>query len=181
LNFIAKILLLKVFSRYFDIKFLILDCFKPKAYFFKMNNSGTSIQDTSLEGKQFLIVDDDPIIRMVMGSMFKKWHNTFVEMAVDGEQALEKLKQAYFDLIIMDLQMPVLNGYQTAKAIRGGVCGEFYKKIPIIAVTADLSEVAKSQTLLMDNVLTKPFNNDSLQTAIRNCLFSEPNMSRKMG
>lgn len=122
-------------------------------------------------------MDDDPIIRMVMSSMFKKWQNTTVEMANDGSQALEKLRQSYFDLIIMDLHMPVLNGYQTAKAILGGVCGEFYKNIPIIAITADLSEIGKTQSEIMDNVLTKPFNNDSLHSAIHRCLFSELHLS----
>ena len=142
-----------------------------------MNNSNPADPTFNLEGKQFLIVDDDPIIRMVMSSMFKKWQNTTIEMVNDGSQALKKLQQSYFDLIIMDLNMPVLNGYQTAKAIREGFCGEFYKKIPIIAITADLSEMAKTQTVLMDNVLTKPFNNESLHTAIHGCLFSEMRLS----
>ena len=77
----------------------------------------------------------------------------------------------------MNLHMPVLNGYQTAKAIREGVCGELYKNIPIIAITADLSEIGKSKTEIMDNVLTKPFNNDSLHSAIHRCLFSEMHLN----
>ena len=92
-----------------------------------MNNSKTNNPSFKLEGKRFLIVDDDPIIRMVMKSMFKNWDHISIEMVMDGEQALEKLKHSFYDLVIMDLQMPVLNGYQTAKAIRGGECGEFWQ------------------------------------------------------
>ena len=142
-----------------------------------MNNSNLAHPTFNLEGKQFLIVDDDPIVRMVMNSMFKKWQNTTIEMVNDGSQALEKLQKSYFDLIILDLHMPVLNGYQTAKAIREGVCGDFNRNIPIIAVTADLSDIGKTQTEFMDNVLTKPFDNESLHMAIHGCLFSEIGMS----
>ncbi|WP_339924794.1 response regulator [uncultured Cyclobacterium sp.] len=142
-----------------------------------MNNSNLAHPTFNLEGKQFLIVDDDPIVRMVMNSMFKKWQNTTIEMVNDGSQALEKLQKSYFDLIILDLHMPVLNGYQTAKAIREGVCGDFNRNIPIIAVTADLSDIGKTQTEFMDNVLIKPFDNESLHTAIHGCLFSEMRMS----
>ncbi|EPR68659.1 response regulator [Cyclobacterium qasimii] len=142
-----------------------------------MNNSNPANPTFNLEGKQFLIVDDDPIIRMVMSSMFKKWQNTTIELANDGSQALKKLQDSYFDLIIMDLNMPVLNGYQTAKAIREGECGDFYKKIPIIAITADLSEMAKTQTEIMDRVLTKPFDYESLEIAIQRCLFSDMRLS----
>ena len=111
-----------------------------------MNNSKTNNPSFKLEGKRFLIVDDDPIIRMVMKSMFKNWDHISIEMVMDGEQALEKLKHSFYDLVIMDLQMPVLNGYQTAKAIRGGECGELRKNIPILAVTADLSDMARTKS-----------------------------------
>lgn len=144
-----------------------------------MNNSESSNSSFKLEGKRFLIVDDDPIMRMVIKSMFKNWEHITIETVMDGEQALEKLKHSFFDLIIMDLQMPVLNGYQTANAIRSGECGELRKNIPILAVTADLSDMAKTESTQMDYVLIKPFDLEKLETAILHCLMPGDQLNKQ--
>ncbi|MDO6440148.1 response regulator [Cyclobacterium sp. 1_MG-2023] len=144
-----------------------------------MNNSNTNNSSFKPEDKRFLIVDDDPIMRMVMKSMFKNWDHITIEIVMDGEQALEKLKHSFFDLIIMDLQMPVLNGYQTAKAIRSGECGELRKNIPILAVTADLSDRAMTKSSQMDYVLIKPFDLEKLETAILHCLMPGEQLNKR--
>ncbi|WP_339902041.1 response regulator [uncultured Cyclobacterium sp.] len=135
-----------------------------------MNNSKSNNFSLEFEGKRFLIVDDDPIIRMVMKSMLKNWDHIIIDMASDGKQALELIKQSYYDLVIMDLQMPVLSGYQTAEAIRSGACGELRKNTPLLAVTADLSDMAKTKSSQMNYVLIKPFDLEKLETAILYCL-----------
>lgn len=144
-----------------------------------MNNSKPNHPSFNFQGKQFLIVDDDPIMRMVMKSMFRNWENTSIDMAIHGEQALEKLKHSYYDLIIMDLQMPVLNGYQAADAIRKGKCGELRKNIPILAITADLTDTVRTKTSQMDYVLIKPFDLRMLESAILHCLMPGGQLEKK--
>lgn len=140
-----------------------------------------NLNNLSFKGKdkRFLIVDDDPIMRMVMKSMFKNWEHITIEMVMDGQQALEKLKHSFFDLIIMDLQMPVMNGFQTANAIRNGECGELRKNIPILAVTADLSDMVKTRSSQMDYVLIKPFDLEKLEAAILHCLMPGEQLNKR--
>jgi len=129
-----------------------------------------------LRGKQLLIVDDDPVIRMIMKSMFNKWQNTCFDFAINGLEALDKLQKSCFDLILMDLQMPVLDGFETARSIRDGVCGAIYQQIPIIAMTADICERARSQPSDMNRILTKPVNDETLYSAIDSCLSLRPRL-----
>ncbi|MDN3687674.1 response regulator [Cyclobacterium jeungdonense] len=122
-----------------------------------------------LGGKRLLIVDDDPVIRLIMKATFKAWQNTGFDMAVNGAAALEQLKTPGYDLILMDLQMPVLDGYETTHAIRSGHCGSEYQKIPIIAITADLSEIARAKCLRVgiDEFLSKPVDGSTLYATIQ--------------
>jgi len=103
-----------------------------------------------------LIVEDDVIIRMVIEkfSMRKGWK---VVLAEDGLAALDVYPMQDFDVIIMDCQMPGLDGYKTTKAIRQlerlrGI------RTPIIAMTAEASNEAREACLNagMDDYLTKP-------------------------
>jgi CheY-like chemotaxis protein len=141
-----------------------------------MNSNNTVGSGFDLGGRQLLIVDDDPVIRMIMKSMFNKWQNTCFDFAINGLEALEKLQKSCFDLIVMDLQMPVLDGFETAKAIREGVGGAIYKQIPIIAMTADICERVRIQSSDMNSILTKPVNDETLYLAINSCLFLRPNL-----
>jgi CheY-like chemotaxis protein len=135
-----------------------------------MSNNNGIVSGFDLRGKQLLIVDDDPIIRMIMRSMFNKWQNTFFDFAINGLEALDKLQKSCFDLIVMDLRMPVLGGFEAAKAIREGVCGEIYQQIPIIAMTSDICEKDKNHSLNMNHILTKPITDETLYLAINSCL-----------
>lgn len=105
---------------------------------------------------KLLIVEDDPIIRMVLErfSMRKAWK---VILAEDGKVALEAFRNQGFDVIIMDCQMPILDGYQTTEEIRR-LESQRGIHTPIIALTAnDLTGVR--ETCLeagMDDYLTKP-------------------------
>jgi CheY-like chemotaxis protein len=112
-----------------------------------------SRQEKSLK---LLIVEDDEIIRMVIGkfSIRKGWN---VVLAEDGNAALDAYQKQDFDVIIMDCQMPVLDGYKTTGAIRQ-LEGQSGTYTPIIAMTANAGEGFR-QTCLnagMDDYLTKP-------------------------
>ncbi len=86
-----------------------------------------------LEKKKILIVDDAEINRVLMGHFFKHVP-TLLEFASSGEQALTKISQHTFDLILMDLQMKGMSGVDAIKAIRGAQ-SENAKHTQIVAIT----------------------------------------------
>ncbi|MCH7412273.1 response regulator [Belliella sp. R4-6] len=126
-----------------------------------------------LGGKIILIVEDNPVNQLVMKSILKKWANTKFIIANHGLEAVEILNKEKIDLILMDLQMPEMDGYEATTAIRNGVCGEDNKNIPIIAVTADATEKAKNRVIEvgMDDYLTKPIDSEDLYSKIKKCFY----------
>ena len=121
-----------------------------------------------LHGKSILVVEDNAINQMVIKMITKKWLNTSVVYANNGQEGLEILQQQHFDIILMDLQMPIMNGYEATIAIRNGEAGEANTNIPIIAVTADVMETTKIRVkeIGMNTYLSKPLKNDVLFDAV---------------
>lgn len=114
---------------------------------------GNSSEEKSLK---LLIVEDDEIIRMVIGkfSIRKGWK---VVLAEDGNAALDAYQKQEFDVIIMDCQMPVLDGYKTTGVIRQ-LESQSGTHTPIIAMTANALEGFRETCLHagMNDYLTKP-------------------------
>lgn len=133
----------------------------------------TFSNEFDLKEKNILVVEDNPVNQMVMKSILKKWKNTSFDTAFNGIEALQKLKENKFDLILMDLQMPEMDGYEATLAIREGQCGEENKNIPIIAVTADATDKAKNKVyeVGMDDYLTKPVDKDLLFEQVSKALW----------
>lgn len=125
-----------------------------------------------LKGKSILVVEDNAINQMVIKMITKKWLNTSVVYANNGQEGLEALQSQSFDIILMDLQMPVMDGYEATIAIRNGEAGEHNRNIPIIAVTADVMEETKRRVkeIGMDFYISKPLKNDSLFEVISNLI-----------
>jgi CheY-like chemotaxis protein/HPt (histidine-containing phosphotransfer) domain-containing protein len=94
--------------------------------------------------------------RELVGSMLTKLGHNFVT-AENGAEAVEKLKSDHFDMVFMDLQMPVMNGYDTTRKIREELNLD-HDDLPIIALTAHAlpEEIAKCFESGMDDFLTKP-------------------------
>ena len=117
-----------------------------------------------LQGKTILVVEDNAMNQMVIKMITKKWLNTTVEFANNGEEGLKKLTENDYDIILMDLQMPVMDGYEATIAIRNGEAGEHKKEIPIIALTADVMESTKTRVIEigMNKYLSKPVDKDTL-------------------
>ncbi|NDP28889.1 MAG: response regulator [Flavobacterium sp.] len=122
-----------------------------------------------LKGKSILVVEDNSINQMVIKMITKKWLNTTVVFANDGKEGLDALKSSQFDIILMDLQMPVMDGYEATIAIRNGEVGEHNRTIPIIAVTADVMETTKERVkeIGMNHYLSKPIKNEVLYEAVK--------------
>ena len=116
------------------------------------------IQTSSLS---VLLVDDDNINRLAANTLLTQRGHKVVE-AEDGRQALEKLFSNEFDIILMDIHMPELDGIEATKIIRASK--ESYKNIPIIGLTASVMSDEKDHYLQegMNNVVEKPVSIDHL-------------------
>jgi len=118
-------------------------------------------QKISLSGNRILVVEDQVINREIATELLKMSGAT-VESAMDGKEALEKFTASvpgYYNLILMDIQMPIMNGYEAARAIRSSNHSQA-KDIPIIAMTADAftEDVSRALAAGMNEHIAKPIN-----------------------
>ncbi len=111
-----------------------------------------------LADTRVLLVEDNRMNQLVIRKFLEKWE-VRVEIAENGLEAIEKLRVRPFDLILMDLQMPRMDGYKTARHIRFNMEAPA-KNIPIVALTAsDMPDVRrKVLEAAMDDLITKPFD-----------------------
>jgi CheY-like chemotaxis protein len=118
---------------------------------------------SKLEGV-VLVVEDNPINQLVLKSMLKKL-NLDVVIAADGVIALEILENNSFDIVLMDMHMPNLDGLSTTKIIRERA---HWKKLPIIAITANVMEddVNACFKAGMDDYLSKPIEFELLEQVL---------------
>ncbi|WP_428223556.1 response regulator [Flavobacterium sp.] len=113
-----------------------------------------------------LIVEDNPINMLLANKMIHKiLPNSKILEAINGEVAMDLLKKNAVDLVLLDIQMPVKNGYETIVDIRAQ---ENLKNLPVIALTAGImkNEKQKCLDLGMNNYISKPINLNELKGAI---------------
>lgn len=113
-----------------------------------------------------LLVEDNPINILLANKILNKiYPNSEIFKAENGEIALEILAKNKVDIVLLDIQMPIKNGYETAFEIR---LNEKTKNIPIIALTAGIMESEKQKCLEagMDDYISKPYKLLELQTII---------------
>ncbi len=125
--------------------------------------------DSAPSRGRVLVAEDNPINQRVAGILLTKLGYT-PDLAADGKQALEKLQQQDYDIILMDCQMPVMDGFEAAAAIRALSNGR--SRIPIIAVTANVLAGQREKCLAagMDDYIPKPINREVLENAIQKFL-----------
>tara|TARA_R110002096_G_scaffold386418_2_gene580312 strand:- start:15317 stop:17716 length:2400 start_codon:yes stop_codon:yes gene_type:complete len=125
-----------------------------------------------LEGIKILVAEDNPLNQFIMRKVLGTWNISGFHIAENGEDALNAFKAEDFDIILMDLQMPIMDGYEACTKIRSGEAGEEKKNIAKIAVTADVSEKAKQRVkeLGMNDYVTKPFTAQVLLEKVKGCL-----------
>jgi CheY-like chemotaxis protein/nitrogen-specific signal transduction histidine kinase len=114
-----------------------------------------------------LVAEDNNLNALLLTKLFKKWHIDYV-IAKNGQELLDIYSERDFDLILMDLQMPVLDGYDTTRAIRK-MHNSDKSIIPIIALTAFAqSEVSdKTERYKMNGYISKPFNVNQLHKLLK--------------
>ncbi len=116
--------------------------------------------------KHILVVEDNPNTQKLACAILKR-HGYMSTVAADGEKAVKALLEEDYDLVLMDMQMPVLDGYQATKKIRA-----FNTDVPIVAVTAHALSNDRHKCLKAgcDDYIAKPFDQESLMAIIKNNL-----------
>jgi two-component system CheB/CheR fusion protein len=113
--------------------------------------------------KKILVVEDMPLNQFLIKIILMDF-DFEVEMANNGQQAIDKLEKETFDLVLMDLQMPILNGFEATEHIRQTM----KLRLPIIALTADVTsvDVEKCKNLGMNDYISKPIDEKLLLSKI---------------
>lgn len=128
------------------------------------------------EEKRILVVDDDATNRLVVRVLMERRGYNVVE-AASGHDALDIIEKNDFDVILMDLSMPRMDGFETTRRMRGGA--RIGPSMPIFALTAHTarSNVEKCLSAGMNGVLPKPFDShraDQLLTLINSPIDQSP-------
>jgi len=118
-----------------------------------------------LNSARILLVEDNAVNQLVAQKMLANWACT-VDLAQNGQIALDMLDAHPYSLVFMDLQMPVMGGIEAAKRIRASLAA--YSQIPIVAMTAHSSDehIKECQQAGMDDHLSKPIDRDRLQAML---------------
>ena len=143
------------------------------------NDADTVPMNELSEGRRILVVEDDRLNQIAMQKQLEAIGHR-VEVVADGQQALAQLALDEFDCILMDIQMPVMNGVEAAKSIRAASALRDKQSIPIIAVTAYAGEEYRDQFLEagMDAYLAKPVDRQDLNAVLAQVLLDSGRGSR---
>ncbi|SEN83886.1 PAS domain S-box-containing protein [Mucilaginibacter gossypiicola] len=133
----------------FAINFTI----SPEAIVAKPLVTPVDTESNNLQGMNILVVDDNKMNLMIAGKFLKRW-NAHVQEALNGQIAVDLVNHNAYDIIIMDLQMPVMDGFEATAVIK-----QAWPNLPIIALTADAMPETYQKALAagMVDYLTKPF------------------------
>ena len=137
------------------------------------NIEGTEIvteETVDFAGKRLLLVEDNELNREIACEILRE-EGFEIDEAADGVIAVEMVRKApagYYDLILMDIQMPRMNGYEAARTIRS-MKGDERSEIPIIAMTANAFEEDKKAALDagMNDDIGKPIDIKKLNHALK--------------
>ena len=145
-----------------------------KFHVFRKKKSG---EEKSLDGIRVLVAEDNELNREIAISMFENMHIA-AEAVENGKLAVECVKErgaGYFDVILMDVRMPVMDGHAAARAIRA-LPDERMSQVPIIAMTANAFEedVLAAKEAGMDAYVSKPVDGKSLLSAIEAVIPARP-------
>lgn len=133
---------------------------------------------TELSGLNVLLVEDNLVNQKVAAAFLNKLSVKSV-IAKDGEDALQKMKIQAFDLVLMDCQMPVMDGFAASEAIRQGQAGDKNRQVPIIALTANVMQEDQNRcfTAGMNGFIGKPIKLQQLSSEMERVLQQQQNAS----
>ncbi|HPD65099.1 MAG TPA: response regulator [Bacteroidia bacterium] len=137
-----------------------------------------SVKEEDWTNYHVLLVEDNKINQLLALKVLKNW-GLNIDVAENGKIATEMVRKKSYDIILMDLQMPVMNGYEATKVIRE----EFNLKIPIIAMTASAMRDELESCIYqgMNDYITKPFQPNELYNLLDHWFKTKDKMQMAIG
>jgi protein-histidine pros-kinase len=138
------------------------------------DNSATRSPDTQeASNGVILVADDDLVTRLVMQNILQQ-AGYQADLAANGREAISALEARHYDLVVIDCNMPLMNGFEATRHIRNAASGQINTAIPVIAVTGLTSEAdqRRCRDAGMDTWVSKPVDATTLVDAIEHCLGS---------
>jgi two-component system, sensor histidine kinase and response regulator len=128
-------------------------------------------RDAALEGARVLLAEDNAVNQLLTRRMLEKL-GAAVTIAENGAAAIQALATGRFDAVLMDCQMPVVDGYAATRRIRDGEAGAEAATLPIVALTAHALSGHRAECLAagMNDYLTKPIDADALRALLTELL-----------
>jgi PAS domain S-box-containing protein len=132
----------------------------------KPTSTAQSIYELQDPSSRILVAEDNRVNQIVLSNFLEKW-GLQADFVMNGLEALEKIQTTTYKLVLMDLQMPEMDGYTASKAIRN-LDGHYYQDVPIIALTASAMVEIKEKAAEygMNDYISKPFSPDELKEKI---------------
>ncbi len=124
-------------------------------------------EDFQKKSVKVLLVEDNRVNQIVASNFLHRW-GIEVDFANHGKEALEMIQSKAYQLVLMDLQMPEMDGYEASRRIRALDHDPYFKEVPIVALTASAMIDIKGKVLEigMNDFISKPFQPDELQAKI---------------
>lgn len=124
-----------------------------------------------VKGKSILVAEDNLMNQLVLQKMLEKWAPK-LEMVSNGQLALDKLETEDFDLVFLDVQMPIKDGISTVKDWRNYEANHLRERVPVVALTADAFSESRQRVIDagMDDFLSKPIEISELRRVLHKYL-----------
>lgn len=148
----------------------------------KIENENTPKQprsDYTNSKIKVLVAEDNRINQVVASNFIRKW-GMEVEFANNGKEAVEKIRSKSYHLVLMDLQMPEMDGYEATQIIRS-MSDPYFAQVPIIALTASAMVEIREKVINagMNDFVSKPFQPEELETKIGKYIFDPGSDSQR--
>jgi len=141
--------------------------------------SALAASSSMYKSAKILLVEDSALNRTIIANMINKL-GFQADTAENGQQALACLEHHTYDLILMDCEMPILDGYATTQEIRRREQLQGKPPIPVVALTAHVTSKHLDQTVGMTDYLTKPLHLKQLNTILQRWLTSPPQENQSL-